>query len=135
MTLKLIEFQEQFLNDIFLIKLIKFEKTGSIGKCFISLGNLIMKFRFINWKSIMFFVIFTLSVFNKGACLSFNKGNEKNLKRNQKSKCEKINLSLSKFDDFLGKTRKNHHDLFKSLNKVHRLLNQQQKSHLFFVSL
>ena len=36
------EFVEQFMMDIFMLKLTQFEKTGSIGKTFISLGNLII---------------------------------------------------------------------------------------------
>ena len=46
MALKLLEFQEQFMIDIWLIKITQFTKTGSIGKSFISLGNLIIKFHF-----------------------------------------------------------------------------------------
>ena len=46
MALKL--FVKQFMMDTFLLKLTQFEKTGSIGKTFISLGNLIIKFYFQN---------------------------------------------------------------------------------------
>ena len=42
------EFQEQFMLDTFLINLTQFEKTGSLGKSFISLGNLTKKFHFPN---------------------------------------------------------------------------------------
>ena len=56
MALKLSEFVEQFMMDTFLLKLTQFEKTGLIGKTFISLGYLIINFHFQNWKSITFFV-------------------------------------------------------------------------------
>ena len=46
MALKL--FVKQFMMDTFMLKLTQFEKTGSIGKTFISLGNLIIKFHFQN---------------------------------------------------------------------------------------
>ena len=42
MTLKLFELQEHFLMVTFLIKITQFEKTGSIGKTFISLVNSII---------------------------------------------------------------------------------------------
>ena len=42
MPLKVFEFREQFMAGAFLIKLTQFEKTGSIDKIFISLGNLII---------------------------------------------------------------------------------------------
>ena len=42
MALKLFEFVEQFIMDTFLLKLTKFEKTGSQGKIFISLGKLMI---------------------------------------------------------------------------------------------
>ena len=49
MPLQLFEFLEQLACDWrFLIKLTQFEKTGSIGKVFISLGNLKSKFHFRN---------------------------------------------------------------------------------------
>ena len=44
MALKLVEFVDQFMIDTFFIKLNQFEKTGSMGKTFISLGNLIINF-------------------------------------------------------------------------------------------
>ena len=47
-ALKLFEIAEQFMADTFLLKLTQFEKTASIGKTFISLGNLIIKFQFRN---------------------------------------------------------------------------------------
>ena len=37
MALKLFEVVKQFMMDTFLLKLTQFEKTGSIGKTFISL--------------------------------------------------------------------------------------------------
>ena len=85
MALKLFKFVEQFMTDIFfLLKFTQFEKTGSILKTFISLGNLIIIFHFRNQKSITFFEIFTLSMFDSGVCLPFNKVNELNLIRNHK---------------------------------------------------
>ena len=48
MALKLFEFVEQFIMDTFLLKLTQFEKTGSIGKTFISLVKLIINFHFQN---------------------------------------------------------------------------------------
>ena len=47
-ALKLFELIEQFMMDTFLLKLTQFEKTGSKGKTFISLGNLINNFHFTN---------------------------------------------------------------------------------------
>ena len=46
MALELCEFVDQFMIDTFVIKLTKFEKTGSIGKTLISLANLISNFHF-----------------------------------------------------------------------------------------
>ena len=40
MTLKLSKFQEQFMIDTFLMKITELEKTASIIKVFIPLGNL-----------------------------------------------------------------------------------------------
>ena len=48
MALKPIEFVEQFKMEFFLLKLAQFEKTGSIGKIFISLRYLIINFHFLN---------------------------------------------------------------------------------------
>ena len=48
MALKLFEFVELFMMDTFLLKLTQFEKTGSIGITFFSLGNLIIIFHFQN---------------------------------------------------------------------------------------
>ena len=42
MALKLFEFVKKFMMDTFLLKLTQIEKTGSVGKIFISLGNLII---------------------------------------------------------------------------------------------
>ena len=92
MPLKLVEFREQFMAGAFLIKLTEFEKTGSIDKIFISLGNLIIKFRFQNKNLIIFIVTFTFLLFVKGVSLPFNEGNELNLKRNQKSNRNKSRL-------------------------------------------
>ena len=52
--------------------MIKFEKTGSIGKFFLPLENPKTKFTF--------FVTFTFLLFDSGVCLPFKKGNELNLK-------------------------------------------------------
>ena len=46
MALKFFEIVEQFMMDTFLLKLTQFEKIGSIGKTFISLGYLISNFHF-----------------------------------------------------------------------------------------
>ena len=59
-----------------MLKLTHFEKTVSIGKNFISLGNLIINFHFRNKKSITFFVTFTLLLFARGVSLSFNNKND-----------------------------------------------------------
>ena len=48
MPLKLYDFLEQLMIDTFSIKLNQFDKTGSIGKFFISLVNLKTKFDFRN---------------------------------------------------------------------------------------
>ena len=53
-----------------LMKLTQFEKTGSMGKIFIPLGNLIIKFNFQNWKPITFIVFLT---FDSAVCLPFTK--------------------------------------------------------------
>ena len=46
MNFKHSEFHEKFMIDTFLINLIQFEKTGSIGKAFIPLENLKTKIYF-----------------------------------------------------------------------------------------
>ena len=48
MAMKLFEFVGKFIVDTFLLKLTQFEKTGLIGKTFISLGNLVINFHFQN---------------------------------------------------------------------------------------
>ena len=48
MALKLFEFVEEFMRDTFLFKLTQYKKIGSIGKMFISLGNLRNNFHFRN---------------------------------------------------------------------------------------
>ena len=50
----------------------------------------------------MFFVTFTLLLFDSGVCLSFNNGNTLNL-RNHKSNREKSKLSVNKFQVFFLK--------------------------------
>ena len=59
-----------------MLELTQFEKTGSIGIAFISLGNLITYFHFRNLKSI---VTFTILLFDSGVCLPFNNRNVLNL--------------------------------------------------------
>ena len=71
-ALKLFKFVKQFMMDTFLLKLTQFEKTGSIRKTFISLGNLIINFHFRNQKQITLFVPFTLLLFDCGVRLPFN---------------------------------------------------------------
>ena len=80
MALKVFEFVEQFMMDTFLLKITQFEKTGSIVKTFISLGNLIINFHFRNKKSITFFVTFTILLFDEGV----RNKNAMNFKRNHK---------------------------------------------------
>ena len=46
MALKIFEFVEQLMMDTFILKLTQFEKTGSLGITFISMGNLITNFPF-----------------------------------------------------------------------------------------
>ena len=82
MPLKLFGFVEKFMMDTFLFNLTQFEKTGSIGKTSISLGNLIINFHFRNSKSITFFETFTLLLFDSGTRLPFNNRNALNFIRN-----------------------------------------------------
>ena len=58
MASKLFELVEQFMMDTFLLKLTQFEKTGSIGINFLSLGNLITNFQ--NWEPITFAFLLTM---------------------------------------------------------------------------
>ena len=60
MASKLFELVEQFMMDTFLLKLTQFEKTGSIGINFLSLGNLITNFHFQNWEPIAFAFLLTM---------------------------------------------------------------------------
>ena len=55
MALKLFAFVERFMMEFFLLKITQFEKTGSMGKTFTPLGNLIINFHFGNQNSITFF--------------------------------------------------------------------------------
>ena len=48
MHFKLFEINEQFMTGDFLIEINQFEKTGSIGKNYISLRKLMIKFHFRN---------------------------------------------------------------------------------------
>ena len=93
MALKLFELVEQFMMNTLLLKLTQFEKTGSVHRIFISLGNLIINFHFRNQKSITFFQTFTLLLFESGVCFPFNKRNALNLTRNHKSNRENSKLS------------------------------------------
>ena len=80
MTLKLRDFQEQFMMDSFSIQLTQFDKTGTIGENFFPLRDLKIKIHFRNKKLDPFFVIFTLLLFNIGVCLPFiNRNNETRL--------------------------------------------------------
>ena len=81
MPFKLFEFLDRFMIVAFLTTLTETEKTGSIRKTFISLGNLIFNFIFRNKKSITFFVTFTLLQFDSGVCHPFNNGKAVNLKK------------------------------------------------------
>ena len=101
MALKLFEFLlmagVKTITLVFFDKPTKFEKTGSIGKNFISLGNsMIIKFHFQNYKLITFFVTFTVLLFDNGVCLSFNNGTVLNLNRNQTAIREAKNIHLTK---------------------------------------
>ena len=78
--------------DTFLMKLTLFQKAELIGKTFIALDISTIKFHFQNKKPIRFFATFTLLLFDRVVCLPFNKRNELNLKRNQKSNHEKSNI-------------------------------------------
>ena len=54
-------------------------------------------------------------MFDSGVCLPLNKGTELNLKKNQKSNSEKLNLSMNKNEDFSGK--KTHKKLSKNIKE------------------
>ena len=90
MTLKLFQFEEQFMIDFF-VKFTQIEKTGSTRKTFFSLGNLIINFHFQNQKSITFFVTFTVLLFDSGVCHPFNNGNALNLKKITSQTAKKSN--------------------------------------------
>ena len=81
MTLKLFEIVEQFIMDNFLLKLTQFEKIGPIVITFISMENLIINFHFQNYKSIKFFVNFTILLFDSGIFLPLSNRNALNLKK------------------------------------------------------
>ena len=70
-----------------MIKLTQFKKTVSIGKIF----------TFLTFKNLMF---------DSGVSFPLNKENKLNLKRNQKSHREKVNLSRNNFQDFSLKKEK-----------------------------
>ena len=91
--LKALEFVEQFMMNTFMLKLTQFEKTGSIGKTSISLGNLIINFHFRNQNSITFFVTFTLLLFDSRVC----QWKCTQLEKNHISNSEKLKLSENKF--------------------------------------
>ena len=93
MALQLFEFVKQFMM-YFLLKLTQFEKTGSIGKIFISLVNLISNFHYRNEKSITFFDLYLLQ-FDNGVCFPFNNRNTlKSKKNHEKSKIKKNQQDL-----------------------------------------
>ena len=58
--------------NAFVLKLTQIEKTDSIGKTFITLGNLIINFHFRNKKSTTFLKTLTLLLFDSGVCLPYN---------------------------------------------------------------
>ena len=68
--------------NFYSIKTTQLEKTGSIDNFSIPLRNLQI-------KTITCFVTFTLLLFLSGVGISFNNGNELNLKRNEKWNLEK----------------------------------------------
>ena len=68
MPVKLFAINEQFMIGVFLIKLTQ----GSLGKIFISPGNLIFFFYFCNNKLILFSAIFNFAAI---------KGSEQNIKK------------------------------------------------------
>ena len=86
MALKLFEFVEKFTKEMFLLKLTQLEKTGSIGKIFISLGNLIKKFAKLEVDH-AFRDTYNLP-FNCRSCLPCNNRNTLHLKKitSQKAK-------------------------------------------------
>ena len=74
--------------DTFWIKLTQLEKTGSIGRFFISLINPPIKFRFRNYKSITFFVTFTFLLFYSAVRLRPTKEiNRKEINSQTTQKC------------------------------------------------
>ena len=56
-----------------------------------------MKFKFLNQKSMTFFVTFTILLLDNRVCLPLNKVNELNLKKNQNSYRKKSNYKLNNF--------------------------------------
>ena len=76
MASKPFEFHEQLMIDTSLVQLTQFEK----------IGNSVYK---TPKHPITFFVTFILLLFGSGFCFPFNKRNELNLKRNQKSNRKK----------------------------------------------
>ena len=79
------------LIGAFVMKLTQLEKTGSISKVSISLGNLMFNFRFRNKKSITFFATFTFLLFASVVCIHFIKGVEVKLKKSE------VKPSVNKF--------------------------------------
>ena len=92
------------------MKLIQFEKTGSLGKLFIPQGHLRIKFRFSKLE-VTFLVIFTT---DSGVCLPFTKRNELILKRNQKVKPRKSKFEPEQSLRLFPEKKTNHRDLYKS---------------------
>ena len=75
-----LNFWNRLSTGTFSIKLTQFEKNGSTGIVFNSLGNLKIKFYFCNQKSIAWFMKFTLLLFYSRVSHSFNTENYLNLK-------------------------------------------------------
>ena len=90
MARKLFEFLEPLMSDNFWERT-QFEKIGSNGNFFNSLGNLKFKNFFQKQILITFSVIFILLLCDSGVNLPFNKENHLKLKRNQMSNREKQN--------------------------------------------
>ena len=90
-SLMLFEFQECFFFE-----LINLETSGSMVNFFILLWVQKNHVYFHVFYTSRKFTSFKFLLFDKGFFLSFNKENELNLKRNNKSTREKSNLSLKK---------------------------------------
>ena len=69
------------IYDLIFFAITQFETTGSIDKQFYS-GSKSEKYNPL-LKSILIFKTLTLLLFDSGSCLTFNKRNELNLKKDQ----------------------------------------------------